>query len=48
MYVLIDEELFEVEEEDCELEADGFWLAFDGEDEESFYEYCEVDADEYE
>lgn len=48
MYVLIDDELFEVDEADVELDEGGFWLAFEGEDEESFYEFCDVDPDEFE
>jgi len=48
MYALIDDELFEVDEADVELDEGGFWLAFEGEDEESFYEFCDVDPDEFE
>jgi hypothetical protein len=48
MYVLIEDELFEVDEADVEVEGDGFWLAFEGEDEESFHEFCDVDPDEFE
>lgn len=50
MYLLVDDELFEVDESECDLEPDGsgVWFAFEDEDEESFYEFCEVDPDEYE
>lgn len=37
---------YEVDEADCELEADGFWLLTeDGEDEE-FYSFCDDVGDE--
>ena len=43
------EEVFEVPEEDCELEGNGFWLlAAEGEDEEEFYEFCEIDVEDAE
>lgn len=48
MYVLIGDGLFEVDEADVELDEGGFWLAFEDEDEESFYEFCDVDPDEFE
>lgn len=48
--LILDEndELFEVPADDCELEADGsgFWyLAADGEDEEEFYEFVDVEVE---
>jgi hypothetical protein len=48
LYALIDDELFEVDEADVELDEGGFWLAFEGEDEESFYEFCDIDENEFE
>jgi hypothetical protein len=50
MLVLIDDELFEVDAEcvDEEPDGSGFWLAFDDEDDESFYEYVEVDEADFE
>lgn len=38
-----DGELYEVPEEDCELEAEGFWyLAAEDEDFEYFYDFVDV------
>lgn len=47
--LILDEndELFEVPADDCEVEGNGFWyLAADGEDEEEFYEFCDVECDD--
>lgn len=38
-----DGELYEVPEEDCELDGEGFWyLAADDEESEDFYEFVDV------
>lgn len=40
IYDPTDETVYEVADEDCELEADGFWFAdADSPDHEDFYEY---------
>lgn len=50
MYILDDNDtLWEVDPADCEVAEDGsgFWyLAADGEDEEEFYEFCDVECHE--
>jgi hypothetical protein len=47
MLILEDDgSVFEVPDDDCEVEGDGFWLlAADGEDEEEFYEFCDVEVE---
>lgn len=48
MYLIDGEDLYEVDESDCEFEGNGFWLlASDDESEEEFYELCEADEAEY-
>lgn len=45
MLILEDDgSIYEVPADDCEVEDDGFWyLAADGEDEEEFYEFVDVE-----
>lgn len=47
MLILEDDgSVYEVPADDCELECDGFWLlAADGEDEEEFYEFVDVEIE---
>ena len=49
MYALVDDILYEVDESEVELEGNGFWLCFEDEDEDSFYEFDEsIDPDDFE
>lgn len=41
------DELFEIEADECDVEADGFWLDDESDDSQTFYEFCEVDLDDY-
>lgn len=48
VFLLDGDDVFEIPADDVELEADGsgFWLlAADGEDEEEFYEFCDVEIE---
>jgi hypothetical protein len=46
MYILDGDDVFEVPADDCEPEGNGFWLlAADGEDEEEFYEFLDVEVE---
>lgn len=46
MYLIDGDDLYEVDESDCDVEADGFWYGDEGE--ETFYEFCDLDLDDYE
>ena len=37
---------YEVDEDDVEVEGDGFWLLTENGEDEEFYEFCEDDGDE--
>ena len=46
--ILENDQLFELADEDCDFEADGFWANDDNDEgEETFFEYVEVDEDEF-
>ncbi len=49
MYLIDGDDLYEVEESDVELEADGsgFWVCDSDDGSESFYDFCELDEEEY-
>lgn len=47
VFIVEGDELFEVEVADEDVEADGFWLDSDEADEQDFYEFCEIDLDDY-
>jgi hypothetical protein len=46
MLVYDGDDCYEVDDADCELEADGFWLCFDEDYVDEFFEYCDDDSDE--
>lgn len=48
VFALVEDELFEVDSSDVEFDEGGFWLAFEGEDEESFYEWSDEDLEDFE
>lgn len=50
MYLIDGDDLYEVDASECEEDesGEGVWVADDdGSDSESFYEYCEIDLDDY-
>lgn len=46
MFLIDGDDLYEIDESECEEDGDGVWVA-DEDGSESFYEYCELDLEEY-
>jgi hypothetical protein len=48
MFLIDGDDLYECDESDCDEEADGSgcWVP-EGDGSETFYEYCELDLEEY-
>lgn len=47
VYIVEGDELFEADIADEDVEVDGFWLDCEDADEQEFYEFCDVDLDDY-
>lgn len=46
MYLIDGDDLYEIDESECDLEADGAWVAED-DGSETFYEFCDLDLNDY-